>query len=1057
MARSTSFPQSSTELSYPPLDGSLFPHEMLEFNATRNPNHPMFIFWDEDINSVRSISHLEFYRTCQRIAHTLRPNRQGQDYEVVAIIANCDTILYHALFIGLIYAGLVPFPMSPRNSAAAVVDMLQKTGCKRLITTSHSLASLLDGIRTELTAAGKTPLQIEDLPTLVYAYPDLANEIAGSPFVPYPKAKDRPAGSDVMYYLHSSGSTGFPKPIPITYLIAVHWCITPVILEHVDSPLDLRVCVAALPSFHTLGVYVQLLLPIASLKPVSVYAPTSYHDSTAAPIIPNAANTLESVQLTKANVLVVVPTFLEEWVSSPQSVKSLSALHCIAFGGGPLAKMTGEALVAAGVKLSSVYGATEFCAITHMWVPQGDGTYECQVLTCETHQVSVENLPDVKGYASSDAFIKHPTVEGLYKVVGRLDDVLIHSSGEKTVPAPMESIIGSSRFVSGVCLFGRGRNQVGVLDEKQVAEFRNKLWPEAEEANKDAPTFSRIFKEMILLTSQDKPMRRAGKGTVMKKATMKLYETEIDALYESMEASARAGVEVPIPSSWTQSEVEDWLLAVERNADLFEQGFDSLSATFLKNRIIGSLGASPIDDIREAALRIHQNIVFTNPTLRSLARCLIKVVVDKDDSSTPDIKAGIEDMIEKYSVGLGKKAANGVPTTRESYNNGHVVLLTGTTGGLGSYLLASLLDKKDVVFVYAFNRPSRTGTVKQRQRSAFEDRGLDNTLLDSEKLVYVEGDTSLHNLGLDKQLYEEIRSSVTVIIHNAWRLDFNLSLSSFEPHVKGTRNLMDLALASGRSTKPRFLFTSSVASAQCWDKSKGAFPEEVQFDAGVAAGAGYGASKYVCERLLVNSGLPGSSFRIGQVTGGPPRGAWSITDWVPIIVKSSVVLGGLPEARGVTSWLPPHAVLDAILDVAFAEEEPPIAVNLVHPHPVEWESLMKPISDALYQKKLTKLPLPLLSFAEWLEMLEKYAAVPSEENIRRVPAIKLLNFIRSLTQEDVAIRQSNRPGQEAAGFTSFATDVAQKVSRTMKELEPITPPDVTRWVDYWESAGMFSS
>lgn len=71
---------------------------------------------------------------------------------------------------------------------------------------------------------------------------------------------------------------------------------------------------------------------------------------------------------------------------------------------------------------------------------QGDGTYECQVLvrgmitgwlfglmlgmrlflpgvqTCPTHQVSVENLPDVKGYASSDAFIKHPTIEGMYKV-----------------------------------------------------------------------------------------------------------------------------------------------------------------------------------------------------------------------------------------------------------------------------------------------------------------------------------------------------------------------------------------------------------------------------------------------------------------------------------------------------------------------------------------------------------------------------------------------------------------------------------------------------------------
>ena len=222
----------------------------------------------------------------------------------------------------------------------------------------------------------------------------------------------------------------------------------------------------------------------------------------------------------------------------------------------------------------------------HWWLILGRCFSLCVcagVQTCPTHQVSVENLPDVKGYASSDAFVKHPTVEGLFKMyvvpdghvccsesliigvysVGRLDDVLIHSSGEKTVPAPMETLIGSSPLLSSVCMFGRGRSQTGVLveprpehaindvtDDDLLAEFRNKMWcvcvfccvvlrPRAdhhvgrrdvEEANKEAPAFSRIFKEMILVTSKEKPMLRTGKGTVMKKATMKSYESEIDAL-----------------------------------------------------------------------------------------------------------------------------------------------------------------------------------------------------------------------------------------------------------------------------------------------------------------------------------------------------------------------------------------------------------------------------------------------------------------------------------------------------------------------------------------------
>ncbi|KAG6852049.1 nonribosomal peptide synthetase, partial [Blastosporella zonata] len=51
-----------------------------------------------------------------------------------------------------------------------------------------------------------------------------------------------------------------------------------------------------------------------------------------------------------------------------------------------------------------------------------------------------------------------------------------------------------------------------------------------EEANKVAPTFSRIFKEMILITSRDKPLPRTGKGTVMRKMALKAYNEEIEGL-----------------------------------------------------------------------------------------------------------------------------------------------------------------------------------------------------------------------------------------------------------------------------------------------------------------------------------------------------------------------------------------------------------------------------------------------------------------------------------------------------------------------------------------------
>lgn len=91
-----------------------------------------------------------------------------------------------------------------------------------------------------------------------------------------------------------------------------------------------------------------------------------------------------------------------------------------------------------------------------------------------------------------------------------------------------------------------------------------------------------------------------------------------------------------------------------------------------------------------------------------------------------------------------------------------------------------------------------------------------------------------------------------MIIHNAWRLDFNLTLASFESNVRGTRNLIDLARSGANNLILKFLFTSSIASAQSWDQSRGPYPEQLVSDAKYAVGGGYGEGKYVAERVRNN-------------------------------------------------------------------------------------------------------------------------------------------------------------------------------------------------------------
>ncbi|KZP33066.1 putative nonribosomal peptide synthetase [Athelia psychrophila] len=974
--------------------------------------------------------------------------------------------------------------MSPRNSPEALVAMLEKSSCHRVIITHASLGPLLSDVRSLLPA--DFALAVEEVPTLAQCYPNLGHEPANSA-IEYPASSESHTLDDLAFYLHSSGSTGFPKPVPHTTRTALGW----VRMEIVSDFRGIRIAAMMLPPFHTMGVLVHFLTNMASVCSAALYPPVSFEDHTKPLMIPTSDNLIEHAKRTQSTAVIVVPSFLEAWVSQPDIVEWLKTMRVVGSGGGPLGLTVGDALAKAGVQIRSMYGGTEigvpvclfgdaeerkiraledwnytcFSKLVNVrWAPQTDNTFECQILDTDFFKVAIENLPDVKGYATSDLWTPHPTKPGFWRIVGRLDDVIILASGENMVPGPLESIIVSSPLIGGAVIFGRGRSQVGVLLEPfqgvvvgDLAEFRNRIWPVIEEANKTAPAFSRIYKEMILVTSEDKPMPRVAKGTVSKKPTLTLYQTEIDVLYDKVEASAQAVVNVDPPTTWSAGDIQTWLEAqttdvssgrtITTDGDLFEQGFDSLSATFLRNRIASALRNSSDPDVTKAAGGISQNFIFAHPSIRDLAFQISDLVTGGSSASTHSAVAAIESMIEKYSAGLRERVvAHSTPTLTCA-----VVLLTGSTGALGSYLLESLLNDPRVKKVYAYNRPGRsTATIQARQRDAFADKGFDVDLLTSPKLAYLEGDSARPQLGLSDGLYAEVRASVTTIIHNAWRLDFNLSLASFEPHVRGTRSLIDIALSSAHAV--RFMFTSSVASAQGWDLARGPFPEAVQLDAGVAVGGGYGEGKYVAERILANSGLQAASFRIGQICGGLPSGAWSTTDWVPSLVKSSVALGALPDAHGVISWLPMQAVSQTILDVAFAPDAPPIALNIVHPRPVAWSAIMRPLSEALHQHKVTPDVIPLVAFKEWFAMLENSATGADEHDMGRIPALKLLEFFRRLSAAPMEAESSH----ELGGSAAFATVKSEAASSAMRGLARLSAVDAKRWIKYWNAMGIFA-
>lgn len=177
----------------------------------------------------------------------------------------------------------------------------------------------------------------------------------------------------------------------------------------------------------------------------------------------------------------------------------------------------------------------------------------------------------------------------------------------------------------------------------------------------------------------------------------------------------------------------------------------SLSATILRRRITGALQSTESERAKAAVSFINQNTVYTYPTVDQLTNYLVDLVADPNRNHE-DVKSHVdqmESMIAQYS--------NPWPTVDWNSEPGMVVLLTGSTGSIGSHILEALIREPRILRIYAFNRPSsRQVSLLDRHRERFEDKGFDKALLASEKLVFLEGDASQDRLGVSSLIYNEV-------------------------------------------------------------------------------------------------------------------------------------------------------------------------------------------------------------------------------------------------------------------------------------------------------------
>ena len=85
----------------------------------------------------------------------------------------------------------------------------------------------------------------------------------------------------------------------------------------------------ALPAFHTFGIVTELYLPIAYLVTAMVYPPRTQNDPLAQPVAPTSENVIEQLEKIECNILMTVPTFLEQMVTSDEAVEVLKKINSV--------------------------------------------------------------------------------------------------------------------------------------------------------------------------------------------------------------------------------------------------------------------------------------------------------------------------------------------------------------------------------------------------------------------------------------------------------------------------------------------------------------------------------------------------------------------------------------------------------------------------------------------------------------------------------------------------------------------------------------------------------
>lgn len=98
--------------------------------------------------------------------------------------------------------------------------------------------------------------------------------------------------------------------------------------------------------------------------------------------------------------------------------------------------------------------------------------------------------------------------------------------------------------------------------------------------------------------------------------------------------------------------------------------------------------------------------------------------------------------------------------------------------------------------------------------SSLKARGIELSAGESSKVVPLACDLSRSDFGLGPSRLAALTRILTLVIHSAWAVNFNIPVQSFEnEHIRAVHNLIQQSLRVQTPDPARFFFCSSVSAA----------------------------------------------------------------------------------------------------------------------------------------------------------------------------------------------------------------------------------------------------